>query len=106
MTEYKRLLDQLFSLNRANQEKWNLEDPFKLAQALNLPQNQFPSIHVAGTNGKGSVSYKIAEVLRLSGYKVGLFTSPHLFDYRERITIDGQVISRDEVKQGLEILRK
>ncbi len=61
--------------------------------ALNNPQNQFKSIHVAGTNGKGSSSHMLASVLQEAGYKTGLFTSPHLKDFRERIRINGQPIS-------------
>ena len=59
-------------------------------------------IHVAGTNGKGSVCLKIAKVLELAGHKVGLFTSPHMSSYRERISINGELISEEEVQMYLE----
>jgi dihydrofolate synthase/folylpolyglutamate synthase len=68
-----------------------------LCQALGNPQDQFKSVHVAGTNGKGSVSYMLAAVLQAAGYRAGLYTSPHLFDFRERIKINGAVVSQDFV---------
>ncbi|MCH4155113.1 MAG: bifunctional folylpolyglutamate synthase/dihydrofolate synthase [Muribaculaceae bacterium] len=61
------------------------------------PHRAFPCIHVAGTNGKGSVSHLIASILQLNGYKVGLYTSPHLVDFRERIRVDGKMITEDYV---------
>ena len=64
---------------------------------LNNPQNAYPSIHVAGTNGKGSTSHMIASVLQEAGYKVGLYTSPHLKDFRERIRINGRPIPEENV---------
>ena len=69
---------------------------------LGDPHNAFKSIHIAGTNGKGSVSHIIASVLMAAGYRVGLYTSPHLRDFRERIRIDGQMISEDEVVEFVE----
>ncbi|WP_317192178.1 bifunctional folylpolyglutamate synthase/dihydrofolate synthase [Robertkochia sediminum] len=68
-----------------------------LAAHLGNPQNTFKSIHVAGTNGKGSTSHMIASVLQEAGYKVGLYTSPHLKDFRERIRINGETISEADV---------
>lgn len=64
---------------------------------LDQPQLKFPSVHIAGTNGKGSSSHMLASVLQEAGYKVGLYTSPHLKDFRERIRINGQMISQNEV---------
>lgn len=69
----------------------------KLAEQLNFPHHNFKSIHVAGTNGKGSVSHMLASVLQESGYRVGLYTSPHLKDFRERIKINGAMISEAAV---------
>lgn len=77
--------------------KSDLSNTLKLANYLNHPESKFKSIHVAGTNGKGSTSHMIASVLQESGYKVGLYTSPHLKDYRERIKINGAVISEAAV---------
>lgn len=68
-----------------------------LANHLGNPEKHLKCIHVAGTNGKGSTSHLLASVLQEAGYKVGLYTSPHLKDYRERITINGQPISEDYV---------
>ncbi len=64
---------------------------------FNKPHAAFKSIHVAGTNGKGSVSHMLASILQSAGYRVGLFTSPHLKDFRERITINGEMIAEQEV---------
>lgn len=66
-------------------------------ERLDHPERGFKSIHVAGTNGKGSVSHILASVYQEAGYKVGLFTSPHLLDFRERIKINGEYISKTEV---------
>jgi dihydrofolate synthase/folylpolyglutamate synthase len=68
-----------------------------LCETLGNPEQKFKSIHVAGTNGKGSSSHLLASVLMEAGYKTGLFTSPHLKDFRERIRINGKLISRPEV---------
>lgn len=77
--------------------KVDLSNTILLANHLNNPQHQFKSVHVGGTNGKGSTSHMLASVLQQSGYKVGLYTSPHLKDYRERIKINGDCISKDFV---------
>jgi dihydrofolate synthase/folylpolyglutamate synthase len=66
-----------------------------LCERLGNPQTRFKSIHVGGTNGKGSVSHMIAAVLQTAGYKTGLYTSPHLYDFRERIKVDGQMAEED-----------
>lgn len=72
--------------------KPNLDNTLKLCAALGNPQNKFKSIHIAGTNGKGSVSHALAATFQVSGYKTGLYTSPHLVDFRERIRINGDCI--------------
>ncbi|NQY07136.1 MAG: bifunctional folylpolyglutamate synthase/dihydrofolate synthase [Flavobacteriaceae bacterium] len=77
--------------------KIDLSNTELLASHLNNPEKKFKSIHVAGTNGKGSTSHMIASVLQEAGYKVGLYTSPHLKDYRERIKINGEEISETYV---------
>ncbi|WBL21912.1 bifunctional folylpolyglutamate synthase/dihydrofolate synthase [Zunongwangia sp. HRR-M8] len=82
--------------------KKDLSNTLKLAAHLNNPENDFKSIHVAGTNGKGSSSHMIASVLQEAGYKVGLYTSPHLKDYRERIRINGNYISEKAVVDFIE----
>ncbi len=70
----------------------NLDNIVLLADYLNFPEKNFKSIHVAGTNGKGSTSHMLASILQEAGYNVGLYTSPHLKDFRERIKINGQEV--------------
>lgn len=77
--------------------KANLDNTVAICNALNNPQHQFKSIHVGGTNGKGSTSHMLASILQSAGYKVGLYTSPHLKDFRERIKINGKMISKNYV---------
>jgi len=77
--------------------KADLSNTVKLAEYLHHPEKAFKSIHVAGTNGKGSTSHMLASVLQEAGYKVGLYTSPHLKDFRERIKINGIMISEAAV---------
>ncbi|MBB3125111.1 dihydrofolate synthase/folylpolyglutamate synthase [Mesoflavibacter sabulilitoris] len=77
--------------------KKDLTNTLLLANHLNNPQHKFKSIHVAGTNGKGSSSHMLASVLQEAGYKVGLYTSPHLKDFRERIKINGVEVSKQFV---------
>lgn len=74
-----------------------------LAHHLNNPERKFKSIHVAGTNGKGSTSHIIASILQEAGYKVGLYTSPHLKDFRERIRINGEMIAKEKVVDFLKM---
>jgi dihydrofolate synthase/folylpolyglutamate synthase len=75
----------------------DLSNTLKLAERLHHPEKYFKTIHVAGTNGKGSVSHMLASILQEAGYKVGLYTSPHLKDFRERIKINGKVVSKQFV---------
>ena len=93
------LFDQLPMYQRQGKAayKADLNNTFELDHYFNHPHKKFKSIHVAGTNGKGSVSHMIASVLQESGYKVGLYTSPHLKDFRERIKINGEMISEEFV---------
>ena len=79
--------------------KEDLNNTILLTKHLNHPERNFKTIHVAGTNGKGSTSSMIASVFMEAGYKVGLYTSPHLKDFRERITINGKKISKNYVHQ-------
>jgi dihydrofolate synthase/folylpolyglutamate synthase len=110
---YTETLDYLFSrlpmFTRigAAAFKKDLTNTLALCKVLNQPQHQFTSIHIAGTNGKGSTSHMLASVLQQAGYKVGLYTSPHLKDFRERIRINGVMIPEqtviDFVKQYQEV---
>lgn len=77
--------------------KADLNTSIELLAYLNNPEKKFRSIHIAGTNGKGSVSHIIASVLQTAGLKTGLYTSPHLKDFRERIRIDGKMIDKNYV---------
>lgn len=77
--------------------KKDLKNIRKLCKAIGNPQKQFTSIHIAGTNGKGSTAHQLAAVLQKASYKVGLYTSPHYVDFRERIKINGSYILENEV---------
>ncbi|RXJ44462.1 bifunctional folylpolyglutamate synthase/dihydrofolate synthase [Gelidibacter gilvus] len=82
--------------------KADLDNTLQFAKQLQHPENKFKSIHVAGTNGKGSTSHMLASILQEAGYKVGLYTSPHLKDFRERIKINGKEISEAFVVEFIE----
>ncbi|WP_215226098.1 bifunctional folylpolyglutamate synthase/dihydrofolate synthase [Echinicola shivajiensis] len=100
---YQETLDYLFNALPMFQRigaaafKKDLSNTIQLCEHLGNPQNKFKSIHVAGTNGKGSSSHAIAAVLQEAGYKVGLYTSPHLKSFTERIKINGKEIPADKV---------
>lgn len=100
---YQETLDWLYAqlpmYQRVGQSayKANLDNTIKLSEYLNRPEKTFKSIHVAGTNGKGSTSHMLASVLQEAGYKVGLYTSPHLKDFRERIKVNGAMIPKRSV---------
>ena len=82
--------------------KADLKNTIEICNLLGNPQNKFKSIHIAGTNGKGSVSHFLASILQENGYKVGLYTSPHLKDFRERIKINGKEIPTEKVTAFVE----
>lgn len=100
---YKQTLDYLFSQLPMFQRigsaayKADLNNTHAICKLLDNPENKFRSIHVAGTNGKGSTSHMLASILQSAGLKVGLYTSPHLKDFRERIKINGELISEQYV---------
>ena len=112
MNTYQDTLDWLFSQLPMYQRvggaayKADLSNTWALMDQLNNPQDHFPAVHIAGTNGKGSVSHMIASVLQTAGYKVGLYTSPHLSDFRERIRINGQMIAENEVVDFIQTNRE
>jgi len=87
----------MYQLQGASAYKKDLTNAYLLADHLGNPEKKIQCIHVAGTNGKGSTSHMLASILQEAGYKVGLYTSPHLKDYRERIKINGIEISEDFV---------
>lgn len=78
----------------------------KLDKQIGKPHGSFKSIHIAGTNGKGSTAHMMASVIQTAGYKTGLYTSPHLLDFRERIKVNGLKISKDEVVEFISVYKK
>lgn len=86
----------------ASAYKEGLENTLALDHHFNHPHRQYKTIHIAGTNGKGSCSHTIASILQEAGYKVGLYTSPHLVDFRERIRVNGQCVSEKYVIDFIE----
>lgn len=92
----------MFSRTGAAAYKPGLQTSEALDRFFGHPHTKFKSIHVAGTNGKGSTSHTIASVLQQQGYKTGLYTSPHLVDFRERIKVDGEMIPREAVTDFVE----
>lgn len=82
--------------------KKDLTNTIAFCAHLGHPEHNFKSIHIAGTNGKGSVSHFLASILQEAGYKTGLYTSPHLIDFRERIRVNGEMISEEEVVNFVE----
>ena len=87
----------MFQTQGKNALNNKLDNILTFTSALGNPQTKFKSLHIAGTNGKGSSSSMLASILQEAGYKVGLYTSPHLKDFRERIKIDGKEIPEDYV---------
>lgn len=108
MSIYQQCLDFLytqlpmFQRQGAAAYKADLNNTIALMDMLGQPQKAFPAVHIAGTNGKGSSAHMIASVLQQQGYKTGLYTSPHLIDFRERIRINGEMISEDAVVKFVE----
>lgn len=100
---YSETIDFLFNQVTSFQQvgaaayKPGLERVEEFCRLLGNPHNDYHTIHIAGTNGKGSTSHMMASVLQQAGYRVGLFTSPHLKDFRERVRVDGEMISEQEV---------
>lgn len=105
MKTYQEVLDYLYSQLPMFQRtgpaayKDNLDNTIRLDEMFDYPHRSFRSIHVAGTNGKGSVSHMLASVLQEAGYRTGLYTSPHLKDFRERIRVNGEMIGEEAVVQ-------
>ena len=100
---YNETLKQLHSIPRVRKEE-NLNRMNRLMSLLSNPQEGQRYIHVAGTNGKGSISRMLEEVLVESGYKTGLFASPYIFDFRERIQINNQMIAEEDVIRYVKIV--
>ena len=111
MRTYQQVLDYLYSQlpmfqrSGAAAYKDNLDNTIRLDEMFGHPHRSFKTIHVAGTNGKGSVSHMLASVLQEAGYKTGLYTSPHLKDFRERIRVNGEMITEDAVVNFTELFQ-
>ena len=109
---YKETIDYLYNSAPLFQNvgkdayKEGLANTFALDEYFGHPHRSYKCIHVGGTNGKGSTSHSLAAVLQCAGYKVGLYTSPHLVDFRERIRVNGQMVSEDYVVDFVERHRK
>src|SRR5688572_17981244 len=107
---YNKALDYLYSFvdyslkhsSELAKAEFNLDRVFALMEELGNPHTKYPIIHVAGTKGKGSVSALCASALQAAGYKTGLYTSPHLWDYTERIQINGEPISHEQLIELVE----
>ena len=112
-TAYNKALDYLYSFvdyslkhsSELAKAEFNLDRMFALMEELENPQAKYPIIHVAGTKGKGSVSALCASALQAAGYKTGLYTSPHLLDYCERIQVDGEPISHEQMIELVEEIK-
>lgn len=106
--DYSQTLDYLytrlpmFSRIGAAAYKKDIHNTIALCEAIGNPQNKFPSVHIAGTNGKGSVSHMLAAIFQAAGYRTGLYTSPHLKDFRERIKVNGEMITQSAVVEFTE----
>jgi len=105
VTTYPETLDYLFSLHRFG-IKLGLESITDILDRLDNPQRRYATLHVGGTNGKGSSSAMVASILQANGYRVGLYTSPHLIDFRERIRVQGADISEEAVCGLIEQIRR
>jgi len=98
---YQKCLDKIYRLGRFG-IKLELDTILNILKSLNDPQKNYSTIHVAGTNGKGSTATYIASILQKAGFKTGLYTSPHLVKFNERISINGRQISNDQVVAAYE----
>jgi len=113
MSNYQQTLSDIFShvdYSRTRQipynaSTYNLERMRHLCERLDNPQNRFPSVHIAGSKGKGSTAAMTNAILQAAGYRLGLYTSPHLHSFRERMRIDGQLISQERLVELWERLR-
>jgi len=112
MEQYQATLDYLYNRLPMFQRtgpaayKHSLGNTLLLDEMYGHPHKNFSTLHVGGTNGKGSVSHMLAAVLQSAGYRTGLYTSPHLVDFRERIRINGKMISRSEVIRQVKLFQK
>ena len=102
--QYKETLTYLFGLQKFG-IKFGLSNISRLLELVGNPHKTLKTVHIAGTNGKGSTAATIASIMKEAGYKVGLYTSPHLIDFTERIKINGKEIEEGEVVRLTEYIR-
>ncbi|MBW2219754.1 MAG: bifunctional folylpolyglutamate synthase/dihydrofolate synthase, partial [Deltaproteobacteria bacterium] len=102
---YNKCLEEMYSLRRFG-IKLGLDTIRNILEGLKNPQNNFACIHIAGTNGKGSVASTLATILHYAGFNVGLYTSPHLVRLNERICINGKMISDSELVESFEAVKQ
>jgi len=98
---YQECLDKIYKLGRFG-IKLELDTIINILRLLNNPQKNYHMVHVAGTNGKGSTATYMASILQKAGFKTGLYTSPHLVKFNERITINGEQISNNQIVEAYE----
>src|SRR5512144_1048519 len=103
--QYRETIDYLYALQKHG-IKLALSNSMRLMECLDNPHRKFRTVHVAGTNGKGSTAAFIAGMLRAAGHRVGLYTSPHLVSFTERIRINGDPISEKRVVELAQRVRK
>ena len=106
LLQYNDIVHWLFSKNRSAGIQLGLGRMEAACRIFGNPEQGFPCVHIAGTNGKGSVCTKIARAYELLGFSTGLFTSPHISSFRERIQVNGVCISQEEVVEGITIIRQ
>ena len=110
--DFKDTLEYMYALLPMYQRvgniafKKDLTNTIKLCQALGNPQNTFKSIHIAGTNGKGSSAHTLASILQSAGYKTGLYTSPHLKSFTERIRVNGKEVDEQFVCSFIDSIKE
>jgi dihydrofolate synthase/folylpolyglutamate synthase len=97
MTSYQTVLRQLYKVNTFHPVKLGLENMHEINRMLGYPLKGKRIVHIAGTNGKGSVSVKLASAFEAVGLRTGLFTSPHISSFRERIQVNKDTLSEDDV---------
>src|SRR5690554_3897238 len=102
--EYREAKDYLVNLTKFG-FNFGLGRIQELLKRVGNPEQELNVVHIGGTNGKGSTTNMVAKILGEAGYRVGVFTSPHLHDYRERITISGEMIPKEEVTSLIRTLR-
>ena len=102
---YEECLERMYGLGRFG-IKLGLDTISEILTNLGSPEKRFKSIHIAGTNGKGSIASYIASILKEAGFKVGLYTSPHLIKFNERIAVNGREVSDNDIVEAYVAVKK